>query len=98
MDQQSTVEKEVAPKKIGHRYQKGHPKYYPKHPIVTTADDKQRRKIIRALKKDFGPELTATQKIRIEIVADLKVEIGKTTDSEIKEALGDRVDKLLAQL
>jgi hypothetical protein len=82
MDQRSTVENEkVAPKKIGHRYQVGHP-HYPRKPLNTY--EHLKNKFIRELKRDCGgPDLTFKQKAHITsaagIMARLQLE-GKDID------------------
>ena len=59
------------PKKIGHRFERGHKYYPPKPPLDGDSEFKRlKRKMIRALKKEFGPDLTAPQLAHINAAAD----------------------------
>jgi hypothetical protein len=51
---------------VGHRYQKGHPYHPPKAPLNGGSEHQRlKSKFFRALKMEYGPELTASQKEHI---------------------------------
>jgi hypothetical protein len=67
----ATVVDHPGPKKIGHRFERGHKYYQPKQPLDGDSEFKRlKRKMIRALKKEFGPDLTAPQLAHINTAAD----------------------------
>ncbi len=83
---------------VGRPFAKGHPFYPPKKPLWNSEDERQKRKIVRALKMEFGPGLTATQKIYINNAADLAVTIANTSDAIIKGELIEEQRHVLAML
>jgi len=61
------------PKRLGHRFQKGHPHYPPK--IDGTAYERLKKQIIRKLKIEYGPELTIKEREYINTIADCRARI-----------------------
>ena len=81
----STGEDQISPKKIGHRFEKGHPHYPPWSRRLNNMSEYERlkKKFIRELKNEYGPELTFKQRAHIDsaagIMARLQLE-GKDID------------------
>jgi hypothetical protein len=70
---------------LGHRFEKGHPFYPPKY--SSTEHERLKNKFIRALKKEYGPDLTVPQLEAIENAADMKARL---------RLLGEKADPLTA--
>jgi hypothetical protein len=57
-------------------YQKGHPYHPPKVPLAsTTVYQRLAAKFKRALKSEYGPELTASQKEHITNIANIRARL-----------------------
>jgi hypothetical protein len=72
-------------KKIGHRFEKGHPHYPPKHPLNQSEYERLKKKFIRELKKEYGDDgdLTFRQTAHINSVAGIMARLqleGKDID------------------
>jgi hypothetical protein len=69
---------------VGHRYQKGHPYHPPKAPLNGGSEHQRlKSKFFRALKMEYGPELTASQKEHITNIANIRARLqlqGETID------------------
>jgi hypothetical protein len=66
---------DVSKKNVGHRFQKGHPYHPPKQPRLRSEYERLKKKFIRALKKDYGPHLTAPQIQHITNAAGIKARL-----------------------
>jgi hypothetical protein len=61
------------PRKLGFRFEKGHPFYPPKQ--VGSEHTRLRSKIIRRLKREYGPDISAKQMEHIVNAADIRARL-----------------------
>jgi hypothetical protein len=74
----ASVSNGAGPKKIGHRFEKGHPHYPPKHPfqkINRSNHARLKKRIIRDLIIEFGPDLSVKQMQHIHSIGDLSARL-----------------------
>jgi hypothetical protein len=89
---------EHQPKTTGHRFKPGNKFACRQYRSPLDADQRLRKKHIRALKAEYGPDLVQEQKDHIENIANLRLDIAKTTDPETKGELIRQMRREYARL